>query len=73
MQAQQPITQDIVVEDVLKAMTLVDGAVEYLVLNSEGIAYLTQEYQSRRAPALPPNELCTCPSCSWTTGQQRRR
>lgn len=36
MQAQQPIVQDIVMEDVLKAMTLVEGAVEYMVLNSEG-------------------------------------
>jgi hypothetical protein len=29
-------------EDVLKAMTLVEGAVEYMVLNSEGRSMITQ-------------------------------
>lgn len=35
------IQQDINVEDVLRGMTMVEGAVEYLVLNSEGTLVLT--------------------------------
>jgi hypothetical protein len=31
-------------EDVLKAMTLVEGAVEYMVLNSEGASITMQAF-----------------------------
>lgn len=62
MQAQQPIAQDIVMEDVLKAMTLVEGAVEYMVLNSEGEPTLTQVYPSRRVHPSLQNAHCTSPS-----------
>lgn len=63
MQAQQPIAQDIVMEDVLKAMTLVEGAVEYMVLNSEGEPTLIQASPSRRAPPSLQNAHCTSLSC----------
>ena len=48
MQAQQMIQQDINVEDVLKGMVMVDGAKEYLVLNSEGTSLPIKAFQSRR-------------------------
>jgi hypothetical protein len=35
------IQQDINIEDVLKGMALVEGAMEYMVLNAEGIPIAT--------------------------------
>lgn len=49
MQAQQPASQDINMEDVLKMMCTVDGASEYVVTNTEGINFLIQESLSRKA------------------------
>jgi hypothetical protein len=44
------IAQDINIEDVLKGMVLVEGALEYMVLNSEGTALSMQAFLSRRVP-----------------------
>ena len=54
--------QDINVEDVLKGMSMVEGAQEYLVLNSEGTPCLIQASPSRRAPPSPPKRPSTCRS-----------
>ena len=73
MQAQQIIQQDINVEDCLKGMSMVDGAMEYLVLNGEGNITFTQAFPSRKAQQLRPKELSICLSSSLTTGQQPKR
>ena len=59
--------QDINVEDVLKGMVMVDGAKEYLVLNSEGTLISNQRHShqekfndhSRKSTAfiIPDNRL----------------
>ena len=61
-QAQQMIPQDINVEDVLRGMVMVEGAKEYLVLNSEGTLIFIQEFPSRRVLPSLPRRLCICPS-----------
>ena len=61
-QAQQMIPQDINVEDVLRGMVMVEGAKEYLVLNSEGISTSTQEFPSRKVQQSLLKRHCIYPS-----------
>jgi hypothetical protein len=54
-------------------MTLVEGAVEYMVLNSEGTSIYIQVFPSRKARQLLQSEHSIFPSFSWITGQPPRK
>ena len=52
MQAQHMMPQDINVDDVLKGMSMVEGAQEYLVLNSEGIIVDKTGIPIKKSPSI---------------------
>lgn len=56
MQAQQIMQQDINVEDVLKGMVMVDGAKEYLVLNSEGTPIFNKGIPIKKSSTITPEK-----------------
>ena len=52
MQAQHMMPQDINVDDVLKGMSMVEGAQEYLVLNSEGTIVDKAGIPIKKSPSI---------------------
>lgn len=62
------MNQDINMDEVLKLMSTVEGATEYMITNAEGKERLIQASPSRRARESHQSGPCTSPSWLTTTG-----